>query len=87
LVESESEFGEPILVAVDIDGVGQGLVRLIEEVMSTELHEHVQRLLSSDIHRFPSLISTTLELKDVEAVGDHDRQRLNAASRLRNTPS
>jgi hypothetical protein len=74
LVASESEFGEQILVAVDIDGVGQGPVRLSEEVMSTELLEHVQRLLSSDIHRFPSVISTTVNLRDVEAVGDHDCQ-------------
>jgi hypothetical protein len=74
LVESESEFGEQILVAVDIDGVGQGLVRLSEEVMLTELLEHVQRLLFSDVHRFRSVISTTLDLSDVEAVGDHDCQ-------------
>jgi hypothetical protein len=72
LVESESEFGEQILVAVDVDGVGQGLARLSEEVMSTELLEHVQRLFFSDIHRFPSIISTTLDLSDVEAVGDRD---------------
>ena len=47
MVESESEFGEQILVAVAIDGVGQGLARLSEEVMSTEHLEHVQCLLSS----------------------------------------
>jgi hypothetical protein len=42
--------------------------------MSTDLLEHVQRLLSSDIHGDPSVISNTVNLRNVEPVGDHGCQ-------------